>query len=193
MAEVTAKLNRLDISPRKVRSVIRIISGLPVGDAEAQLLFRKERSARPILKLLKSAVANARNKGISTDSLYVKAIWADEGQVLKRWVPRARGMATPLHKKFSHVTIVLSEGSVKKSKFTISLPSASTNSKKDGVTSKKKASTAKKKSTKKTEEKVEAKEKKTPKKAIKATGKTESSGASKTESPVTKVFRRKSV
>ena len=120
MIEIKAKLNKLDIAPRKVRAIIRIISGLPVGEAEAQLLFRKERATLPIIKLLKSVVANAENQGIATTNLYVKKIWADEGQVMKRWLPRARGMATPLHKKFSHVTIVLGENTTKKSRFTIS-------------------------------------------------------------------------
>ncbi len=120
MIEIKAKLNKLDIAPRKVRAIIRIISGLPVGEAEAQLLFRKERATLPIIKLLKSVVANAENQGIATTNLYVKKIWADEGQVMKRWLPRARGIATPLHKKFSHVTIVLGENTTKKSRFTIS-------------------------------------------------------------------------
>jgi len=123
MIEIAAKLNKLDIAPRKVRAVIRIISGLPVGEAEAQLLFRKERAALPIIKLLKSAVANAQNQGMTVNNLYVKRIWANEGQVMKRWLPRARGIATPLHKKFSHITIVLAEDSAKKSRFTISSPS----------------------------------------------------------------------
>jgi len=120
MIEIKAKLNKLDIAPRKVRAIIRIISGLPIGEAEAQLLFRKERATLPIIKLLKSVVANAENQGIAIANLYVKKIWADEGQVMKRWLPRARGMATPLHKKFSHVTIVLGENTIKKSRFTIS-------------------------------------------------------------------------
>jgi large subunit ribosomal protein L22 len=184
MAEVTAKLNKLDIAPRKVRSVIHIISGLPVADAEAQLIFRKERSVRPILKLLRSAVANARNKGLNLESLYVSSIWADEGQTLKRWLPRARGMATPIHKKFSHVTIILSEGSKKKSRFTMTAPSVAGNA----VSAKKKDKPVKK-------DKIKEKENKSSKikKTVKKDSKTENSGDSKTESPIKKVFRRKSV
>lgn len=178
MAEVTAKLNKLDIAPRKVRSVIRIISGLPVADAEAQLVFRKERAARPILKLLRSAVANAKNKGLNAEGLYVSSIWADEGPTLKRWLPRARGIATPLHKKFSHVTIVLSEGS-KKSRFSMVSPS----SKKAVKGKKPKGENRKDKKNK------PAKTKKTVKKDVVS----ESSGASKTESPIKKIFRRKPV
>ena len=93
MAEITAKIKRLDIAPRKARAVARIIVGLPVGDAEAQLMFRKERAARPILKLLKSAVANAGVKGIDPSRLVVKTTFVDKGPRMKRWLPRARGMA----------------------------------------------------------------------------------------------------
>lgn len=182
MAEITAKLKRLDIAPRKVRAVIRVIAGLPVGDAEAQLLFRKERSARPILKLLRSAVANARNKGISVSGLYVKAIWADEGPVMKRWLPRARGMATPLHKKFSHVNIVLAEDAGKKGRFAIS--EAVKAKKADKKPAKKKAVRSEKKEEPKTEKKA-AKEK--------PSEKSEKAGASKTDGSIKRMFRRKSI
>lgn len=117
MAEVRAKLNRLDVAPRKVRAMTRLIAGLAAGDAEAQLAFRKERAAKPVLKLLKSAVANARVKGLDPDLLVIKAATTDKGIRLKRYLPRARGMATPIHKDFSNVTIVLGESAKKKGKF----------------------------------------------------------------------------
>lgn len=190
MAEITAKLKRLDIAPRKVRAVIRVIAGLPVGDAEAQLLFRKERSARPILKLLRSAVANARNKGISVNGLYVKAIWADEGPVMKRWLPRARGMATPLHKKFSHVNIVLAEDAGKKGRFTVSETAKA--KKPEKKASKKKAVKAEKKEGSKVEKKA-AKEPKNPLRQPAEGGKSEKAGASKADNSIKRMFRRKSV
>lgn len=118
MAEVRAKLNRLDVAPRKVRAMTHLIAGMAVGDAEAQLAFRKERAAKPVLKLLRSAVANAKVKGLNPDSLVVKAAMTDKGIRLKRFLPRARGMATPIHKDFSNVTIILEESSKKKRKFT---------------------------------------------------------------------------
>jgi len=190
MAEVTAKLNRLDISPRKVRSVIRIIAGLPAGEAEAQLIFRKERAARPILKLLKSAVANTKNKNISADSLYIKAIWVNEGPVLKRWLPRARGMATPLHKKFSHVTIVLAEGSLKESRFSVSQPASSKAVKASSGKNKKEVKTEKPSRKNKSVNKEKKEKALKPESAIKKTG---STGATKADSPIKKVFRRKSI
>lgn len=175
MAEITAKIKRLDIAPRKARAIVRIIVGLNVGDAEAQLMFRKERASRPVLKLLKSAVANARVKGIDASRLVVKTAFVDKGPRMKRWLPRARGMATPIHKDFSHVTIVLAE-SEKKGRFAASMPSSKA-VKSDSMKPKK--AVAEKKVTKK---KVEA-----PKDA-KESVKTEAAPA-----PLKKVFRRKSV
>jgi large subunit ribosomal protein L22 len=190
MAEITAKLKRLDIAPRKVRAVIRVIAGLPVGDAEAQLLFRKERSARPILKLLRSAVANARNKNVPVQGLYVKAIWADEGPVMKRWLPRARGMATPLHKKFSHVTIVLAEDAGKKGRFAIS--EAVKAKKPEKKPAKKKAVKEEKKESPKAENKT-VKEPRRPASGGVDGGKSEKAGASKADNSIKRMFRRKSV
>ncbi|MDD4931028.1 MAG: 50S ribosomal protein L22 [Candidatus Colwellbacteria bacterium] len=174
MAEVTAKINKLDIAPRKVRALTRLISGLAVGDAEAQLMFRKERSTRPMLKLLKSAIANARVKGLNVDSLMVKTAFVDKGPRMKRWLPRARGMATPLHKDFSHVTIVLAE-SDKKSRFKVALPEM----KKVSDKTEKKITAPKKIVKKKVDDKKETKE---AGKKIEAT-----------PGPLKKVFKRKSV
>jgi large subunit ribosomal protein L22 len=188
MAEFKVKLSRLDIAPRKVRAVIRTIAGCSAGDAEAELLFRKERSARPILKLLRSAIANARVKGADLDSLYIKTIWADEGPVMKRWLPRARGMATPLHKKFSHVTMILAENPNKKGRFKVALPVPV---KKAKTTGKHKHDHARH-SDKPVAVAPEAKpEKKAPKE--KKEVKPKKMGASKAENSVKKMFRRKSV
>jgi large subunit ribosomal protein L22 len=188
MAEFKVKLSRLDIAPRKVRAVIRTIAGRPAGDAEAELTFRKERAARPILKLLKSAIANARVKGAALDTLYVREIWANEGPVKKGWLPRARGMATPLDKKFSHVTMILAEDPGKKSRFKISEPLPA---KKPKVAKKGKhehSGQAEKPAISKKEDKSDKKTLK-EKKNIKS----EKTGASKTDSVVKKMFRRKSV
>lgn len=118
MAEVRAKLNRLDVAPRKVRAITQLISGLPAGEAEVQLAFRRERAAKPVLKLLRSAIANAKVKGLKLETLVIKQASADKGIRLKRYLPRARGMATPLHKDFSNVIIVLEEREGVKSRFT---------------------------------------------------------------------------
>ncbi len=103
-------LNKLRIAPRKVRLVVALIKGLPVEKAEIQLKFQSKRAALPILKLLKSGIASAINNfNLSLDNLYVANIFVDEGQTLKRFRPRAFGKAGAIHKKTSHITLVLEE------------------------------------------------------------------------------------
>ncbi len=111
MKQTIAKLNHLHIAPRKVRLIADGIRGLRVNEAEAQLMFRPQRSSGPLLKLLRSAIANAKNNDkLNLDKLIVKSIYVDQGPVLKRFLPRSMGRATPLLKRTSHVTIVLEEG-----------------------------------------------------------------------------------
>ena len=106
----TVKLNYLKIAPRKVRSVADLIRGLPVNEAEAQLMVQRRRASRPLLKLLRSAVASAKNnKKLEPENLYIESLRVDKGPMLKRHLPRARGMATPIQKKMSNITMVLSE------------------------------------------------------------------------------------
>ena len=110
MPQHTAQLNYLKIAPRKVRAVGALLKGLSANDAEAALLFRRERAAKPILKLLRSALANAKNNArLAPENLYIERIQVDGGPMLKRHMPRARGMATPIQKKMSHVFLVLGE------------------------------------------------------------------------------------
>lgn len=110
MTQVIAKLNHLHIAPRKVRLVANAIKGLSINEAEAQLLFRPQRSSEPLLKLLRSAIANAKNnQKMNPDTLFVQSIKVDQGPTMKRFLPRAMGRATPIHKKTSHVVIVLGE------------------------------------------------------------------------------------
>jgi len=106
----TAQLNYLRIAPRKVRMIANLLKGLPVNEAEAQLLLQRRRPAKPLLKLLRSAAANAaHNSRLNSEKLYVESVRVDQGPMLKRVLPRARGMATPIQKKMSHVTLVLAE------------------------------------------------------------------------------------
>lgn len=108
--EVKAKLKNLRIAPRKVRLVADLVRGKRVVDAENILNFTVKRGAKPILKLLRSAVANARhNFGLEKEKLYIKKITVDEGQKFKKIFPRARGRADIIQRKSSHVTIVLDE------------------------------------------------------------------------------------
>jgi large subunit ribosomal protein L22 len=104
----TVQLNYLKIAPRKVRSVADLVKGLSANEAEAQLLLERRRPAQALLKLLRSAVANAtNNKRLNPDHLFIASIRVDQGPMLKRILPRARGSASPLQKKMSHVTLVL--------------------------------------------------------------------------------------
>lgn len=108
MAEAKAKLNYLRIAPRKVRSVADLIRRKPVEEALAQLKFSPKRSAKPLFKLLRSAIANAKSAAqLNEEDLYIKEIKVDQGPSYKRWMPRAFGRASPIRKKTSHVTIVL--------------------------------------------------------------------------------------
>ncbi len=109
MATQTAKLNYLKIAPRKVRLIANTLKGLSTQEAEAQLLFRVQRSSGPLLKLLRSAIANAKNNKLDINKLFVSSILVNQGPMLKRFLPRAQGRATPIHKKMSHVVLVLSE------------------------------------------------------------------------------------
>lgn len=109
MNQVTAKLNYLHIAPRKVRLVTDSLKGLPAQEAEAQLLFRNKRSAKPLLKLLRSAMANIKNQNFSVDNFYISTLKVDQGPMLKRGLPRAMGRVTPIQKKSSHITMILSE------------------------------------------------------------------------------------
>jgi large subunit ribosomal protein L22 len=100
-------------SPRKVRLVATAIKGKSVAVAEAELQYLVKRAALPFLKLLQSAVANAKqNFNIEKDNLYVQDVRVDKGIVLKRMMPRARGSAFPIKKRSSHIVMVLAEKGV---------------------------------------------------------------------------------
>ena len=108
---VKAKLNYLRISPRKVRLVADLIRGKSVEEAQNILNFVPKKATLALLKLLKSAIANAKNNLQISDSsnLYISKITVGEGPKLKRWRARARGVAAQIQKKSSHVTLILDE------------------------------------------------------------------------------------
>ena len=98
-------------SPYKVRRVLDLVRGMPVEDARDVLTFTNRRAADTIRKVLDSAVANAEhNYALDADELVVDEAFADEGPTLKRWRPRARGRATRINKRTSHITIIVSDG-----------------------------------------------------------------------------------
>ena len=106
-----ASATHIRISPRKVRMVVDTVRGKSVSQALSILGFTRKKAALPVQKLLKSAVANAvENGGISdVDTLVIDRIMVDEGPTLKRFMPRARGRATPIRKRTSHIRIMLRE------------------------------------------------------------------------------------
>jgi len=100
-------------SPRKVGLVAGLIRGKTVAQARIALKFANKRASLPIAKLLESAVANAKNIGVSNvESLKIQEIQVNKGRVLKRSLPRARGSASRLNKRSSHISIILSEKGV---------------------------------------------------------------------------------
>ncbi len=108
--QATAKLNYLHIAPRKVRLIVDMIRKKSVKEAEAILNFMPNRAALPIIKLMKSAVSNAKSSlGIEESNLFISKITVDEGPKMKKWMPRARGSPSPIHKKTSHILLVLDE------------------------------------------------------------------------------------
>lgn len=107
--KVKAELNYARIAPRKVRLVGNLIRGMGVRSAERELAHRSARAASLLLKLLKSAVANATQNGALTeDALFVKELRVNPGPMLKRSRPRAFGRVFPIRKRTSHILIVLS-------------------------------------------------------------------------------------
>jgi len=96
------------MSPRKIRLVADLVRGMDVEEAEIQLKFLTKKAAKPILKLLNSAVANAsHNFGIEKSNLFISEIQVNEGPILKRWRARAMGRAAPIMKRTSHLNLVL--------------------------------------------------------------------------------------
>ena len=105
---ITAKLNDYRQSPRKVRLVANLVKGKKVEEVKNTLAFLVKRASKPLADLIDSAISNAsHNFNIPADQLYVKEFRIDQGAVLKRRMPRARGMAYPINKRTSHVFVQL--------------------------------------------------------------------------------------
>jgi len=120
MSEVRAKLSFYRQSPRKVRASVSVLRGLTLAEAEAQLSLMAKRAAGPLLKLLRSAKANAEhNAKLQPEDLFVKEVLVNDGPTLKRWMPRAHGRATPIRKRTSHITIVLGDRDSADKKFSL--------------------------------------------------------------------------
>ena len=108
--EAKAHLRYARISPRKVKIVLDLIRGKDVATATAILLNTPKAASEPVLKLLKSAAANAENNHqMDPEKLYVSQVFACPGPIIKRMMPRAQGRAYRINKRTSHVTIAVSE------------------------------------------------------------------------------------
>ena len=108
--EAKARTSTIRISPQKLNLVAQLIRGKKVSTALADLTFSRKRIARDVKKTLQSAVANAENNHqLDVDSLVVAEAHVGKSLVMKRWTPRARGRVGSIHKRFSHLTIVVRE------------------------------------------------------------------------------------
>ncbi len=115
--EATAKLSNLRMSPRKVRLITNLIRGQMVLKAIAQLQALRKDAVRPVLKLLRSAIANAEHKyELKEKDLKIKSALTNGGPILYRSMPRAMGRATPIRKRTSHIEIILEGETLEKKK-----------------------------------------------------------------------------
>lgn len=119
--EITAKLKNLKIAARKTRLVADLIRFKPVPEAEAILRFTAKKASLPMLKLLRSAMASAKNTYKSDpNDFFISKLTVDDGPMQQRVFPRSRGRADKIQKRTSHITMVLgkkeAESKAKKSK-----------------------------------------------------------------------------
>lgn len=106
--EARAIARYVRIAPRKVRLVVDQIRGKNIAEARTILAFSERSAAETVAKVLNSAVANAENNyGMRADNLIVKATYVDEGPTLKRIRPRAKGSASRINKRTSHITVIV--------------------------------------------------------------------------------------
>ncbi len=96
-------------SPRKVRLIADLVRGKNANEALTILKFVDKRAAGPFAKVIASAMANAKDHGKNVDKLYIKRVAVDKAPVLKRFMPRARGSASRINKRNSHISVELGE------------------------------------------------------------------------------------
>jgi large subunit ribosomal protein L22 len=109
--EVKAITRHVRISPFKVRPVMDLVRGKPVDHALSVLRYMPHKAAREIARTIKSAAANAEhNFDMEPSELTVKRIFADEGPTIKRYMPRARGMANRIQRRTTHITVIVDDG-----------------------------------------------------------------------------------
>ncbi len=105
-----ATASQVRIAPRKARLILDAVRKKNVNEAYAILKFLPNSRTESIYKVLRSAVANAENNyALDKADLFIKEAYANEGPTLKRFRPRAQGMASPINKRTSHITIIVAE------------------------------------------------------------------------------------
>ena len=108
--EVRAVAKNTGVSPRKVRPLVDMIRGKKVDTALTMLRFTPTPTAQVVAKVVKSAAANAENNfQMSPSDLKIVSIYVDEARTMKRFRPRARGRASPILKRSSHITVIIAE------------------------------------------------------------------------------------
>lgn len=108
--EVKSTAKTVRVTPRKARLVLDLVRGKSVDEALAILEFTPNLAAKAVYKVVKTAAADAAyNFQLDPNSLYIKACYADEGMVMKRFMPRAKGNAAQILKRTSHITVVVSD------------------------------------------------------------------------------------
>lgn len=108
--DVIAKAKHIGVSPRKVRLIVDLVRGRKVDEALSILRYLPSPTARTVAKVVKSAAANAENNyQMIPGDLRIVNIVADEGHTLKRFRARARGRASPILKRSSHITVIVRE------------------------------------------------------------------------------------
>ncbi len=112
-----ATLSNYRQSPRKVALVAALVRGKTAGQALVTMKFAVKRASAPLIKLLQSAISNAKNAGVSEpENLIIKEFRVDKGVTLKRMMPRARGSGARILKRSSNVLLVLGEANAAKTK-----------------------------------------------------------------------------
>ena len=109
-ASFKSYLKATKIGPRKSRLVVNMIRGKNVQEAGEILKFTNKKAAKTVGKVLQSALATATQEAtVDVDNLYVAEAYVDEGPMMKRFLPRAQGRATPIRKRSSHITLIVKE------------------------------------------------------------------------------------
>jgi len=112
--EIKATQKFVITSPRKLREVAALVRGLSPKDAVERLPYVQKRAAEPLRKVIRTAIANAKQANVDVEDLSLKEIQINEGPKLKRWRAGARGRAKPYAKRMSHIRVILEAKAVKK-------------------------------------------------------------------------------